>query len=224
MQAALEKAVLALTGEASEVIGAGRTDAGVHAHGQVAHFEINKSMPIRNILLGMNFHLIGESVSVIEVSEVDKDFHARFSAIKRHYKYVIVNRQARLCLDSQRAWHVPKELDIEKMQEATKILIGRHDFTSFRSIMCQSSSPIKTLDSLSVSQDEQDDDKIIIKTSARSFLHNQVRIMVGALKTVGEGKWSVSDLRDALDAKDRSKSAITAPAHGLYFMKVEYPS
>lgn len=201
---------------------AGRTDAGVHARGQVVHVDLAEARQPRIILLGLNALMLPHPVAVTAVEEVAADFSARFDATRRHYLYRISNRPARLALDATRAWHVHKPLDVGRMNEAAQLLIGHHDFTSFRSTACQAKSPLKTLDALEVTTRRTNPEQFMIYTHARSFLHHQVRNMVGALAYVGMGKWEVAQLAEALAAKDRRAGAPMAPAHGLYLMKVEY--
>jgi tRNA pseudouridine38-40 synthase len=221
VQEYLEEAVQKFCGTAAEVIAAGRTDAGVHALGQVAHVDIAKDVNARNVMHGINFHLapLTPQVVVTAAQQVSDDFHARFSATSRAYFYRIVNRQARLALAMNRAWHIPEPLDVGAMQQAAKMLCGHHDFTTFRSTECQAKSPEKTLDQLDVVRVEEE---IHIRTSARSFLHHQVRNMAGALRLVGNGKWSLDDLQSALMAKDRTRGGETSPAQGLYLLQVTY--
>ncbi len=220
VQQALEEAVFAMTGEEVRVHGAGRTDAGVHALGQVAHFDISRHFPPHRIRDGLNHHLRPAPVVVLEAREVDADFHARFSAVKRHYLYRILNRRSPPALDRERVWHVPRPLDAGVMHEAAQVLVGRHDFTTFRAAQCQADSPVKTLDRIAVAREG---DEIRITVSARSFLHNQVRSIAGSLKLVGEGKWTAGDLRAALEACDRSSCGPVAPPEGLYLTAVDYP-
>ncbi len=220
VQQALEEAVFAMTGEEVRVHGAGRTDAGVHALGQVAHFDISRHFPPHRIRDGLNHHLRPAPVVVLEAREVDADFHARFSAMKRHYLYRILNRRSPPALDRGRVWHVPRPLDAGVMHEAAQVLVGRHDFTTFRAAQCQADSPVKTLDRIAVAREG---DEIRITVSARSFLHNQVRSIAGSLKLVGEGKWTAGDLRAALEACDRSACGPVAPPEGLYLTAVDYP-
>jgi tRNA pseudouridine38-40 synthase len=198
---------------------AGRTDAGVHARGQVAHFDLERSWDPLRLREGLNACLRPAPVSVLEVSEVGENFHARYSATRRHYRYCILNRRAPPALDVNRAWHVNQPLDDRTMHEAAQYLVGRHDFTTFRSAECQAASPLKTLDRLAVSRRGE---LIEIAASARSFLHNQVRSMVGSLKLVGDGKWASRDLASALAARDRTACGPVAPPHGLYLMAVDY--
>ena len=220
VQQALEEAVFAMTGEEVRVHGAGRTDAGVHAMGQVAHFDISRHFPPHRIRDGLNHHLRPAPVVVLEAREANADFHARFSAVKRHYLYRILNRRSPPALDRGRVWHVPRPLDAGIMHEAAQVLVGRHDFTTFRAAQCQAESPVKTLERITVAREG---DEIRITVSARSFLHNQVRSIAGSLKLVGEGKWTAGDLRAALEACDRSACGPVAPPEGLYLTAVDYP-
>jgi tRNA pseudouridine38-40 synthase len=219
VQAALESAVVGFCGEAVTVHGAGRTDAGVHALGQVAHIDLAKETDAETVRDALNAHLKPAAVAVLTAEAVDGDFHARFSAIERIYRYRIVNRRARLALDRGRAWFVPQPLDAAAMHDAAQALLGHHDFTSFRARECQAKSPVKTLDALDVTRDGQE---LRIDVRARSFLHHQVRNMVGTLKLAGEGKWSRADVARALEARDRSAAGPTAPAEGLYLLSVGY--
>ncbi len=214
-------AVLRLCGQEVSIRGAGRTDAGVHARGQVAHFDLAREWPAERLLDALNHHLRPEPIAVLNCAQVSEDFDARFSATARHYHYLIQVRRAPLALERNRVWRVPRALDIGAMADAARILEGRHDFTTFRSAHCQARCPIKTLDRLSVDTREG---LIIIAASARSFMHNQVRSMVGSLKLVGEGKWTAEDMRAALHARDRAACAPVAPACGLYLMAVDYPA
>jgi tRNA pseudouridine38-40 synthase len=219
VQQALEEAVQRLTGEAVRIHGAGRTDAGVHALGQVAHVDIAKELTDRSVRDGLNFHLRPNPVAILSAEPVADDFHARLSAIGRGYVYRIVNRRAPLTLDAGRAWLVWRHLDAEKMHEAAQVLVGHHDFTSFRASLCQARSPVKTLDLLEVRRHGVE---IRVIARARSFLHHQVRNMVGTLVLTGEGKWTAADVRAALEARDRAKAGPTAPPDGLYFTDVVY--
>ena len=219
VQAALEAAVKRFCGEAVTVHGAGRTDAGVHALAQVAHIELEKETGADTLRDALNFHLKPAAVAVLAAEAVADDFHARFSATERAYRYRIVNRRAPLALDRGRAWFVPVPLDAAAMHEAARALLGKHDFTSFRAGGCQAKSPVKTLDALEVSRDG---DEIRIEARARSFLHHQVRNMAGSLRLAGEGKWSRADMERALAARDRRAAGPTAPADGLYLIGVRY--
>ena len=219
VQGVLTAAVTALSGETALVQGAGRTDAGVHARGQVAHVDFAKEWPTDTVRDGLNAHLRPHPVAVLSAERVSEDFNARMSAVKRHYMYRIVNRRPDLTFDVKYAWRVARPLDAAAMHAAAQRLVGKHDFTTFRSTECQAASPVKTLEQLDVARDGQD---IIVTTSARSFLHNQVRSMVGSLVMVGAGNWSVDDLAQALAARDRTACGQVAPPDGLYLMKVDY--
>jgi tRNA pseudouridine38-40 synthase len=221
VQAALEDAIFKLSSETVTVTGAGRTDSGVHARGQVAHFDLVKEFPGDTIRDGLNHHLRPAPVAVLDTSHAVPDFHSRFSAIGRHYLYRILCRRAPPALDAGRAWHVVRDLDAGAMNVAAQALVGHHDFTTFRAAECQARSPEKTLDRLEVSRQG---DELSIEASARSFLHHQVRSMVGTLKLVGEGKWTAHDVARALAARDRSQCGPVAPADGLYLMRVDYPA
>jgi len=219
VQGTLIAAIEAFTGEKVQLQGAGRTDAGVHARGQVAHADLAKDWDTDTVRDALNAHLRPHPVAVLSAEKVAADFNARTSAIKRHYLYRILNRRADLTLDLGHAWRVPRPLDTAAMQAAAQRLVGKHDFTTFRSTECQANSPVKTLDRLDV---ERHGEEVDILASARSFLHNQVRSMVGSLVMVGEGKWAASDLQRALDARDRTACGQVAPPDGLYLMKVDY--
>jgi len=221
VQRRLAEAIHKLSGETVTVRGAGRTDAGVHALGQVAHFELTRAWPAETVRAALNFHLKPDPIAIVECAQAADDFDARFSALARHYRYRILARPAPPVLDRDRVWWVPQPMRPEAMAEAAAHLIGRHDFTTFRAAGCQAKSPVKTLDVLEVSAIGAE---IVIEASARSFLHNQVRSMVGALKLVGDGKWKPDDLRAALEAKDRAACGPVAPARGLYLVRVDYAS
>jgi tRNA pseudouridine38-40 synthase len=219
VQGALTAAVEALTGERTLVQGAGRTDAGVHARAQVAHVDLAKDWDTGTVRDALNAHLRPRPVAILSAERVADDFNARGSAVKRHYLYRIVNRRADLTLDHGHAWRVPRPLDVAAMHDAAQRLVGRHDFTTFRSTECQAKSPLKTLDQLDV---ERHGETVHVIASARSFLHNQVRSMVGSLVAVGDGKWSADDLGGALAARDRTACGQVAPPDGLYLMQVDY--
>ena len=219
VQGRLMEAIARLSGETVALRGAGRTDAGVHAKGQVAHFDLMRAWPPETVRAAVNFHLKPHPIAVLDCAIVADDFDARFSATARHYVYRILARRAPPALDRDRVWWVPQRLDGEAMRLAAGALVGRHDFTTFRAADCQAKSPIKTLDRLAVAADGEE---MRIAASARSFLHNQVRSMVGSLKLVGEGKWSPDQLAAALRARDRRACGPVAPARGLYLMQVDY--
>jgi tRNA pseudouridine38-40 synthase len=219
VQGLLTAAVEALSGDKTLVQGAGRTDAGVHARAQVAHADLTKEWDTDTIRDALNAHLRPHPIAILAAERAADDFNARTSAIRRHYLYRIINRRADLTLEAGRAWRVPRPLDAAAMHKAAQRLIGKHDFTTFRSTECQAKSPVKTLDILKV---ERSDEDVYVIAVARSFLHNQVRSMVGSLVPVGEGKWSPDDLAKALEARDRAACGPVAPPDGLYLSKVEY--
>jgi tRNA pseudouridine38-40 synthase len=220
VQAALEEAVKGFCGEVTNVYGAGRTDSGVHAFGQVAHVDIERDTNADTVRDALNAHLRQVPVSVLSAVAVPEAFHARFSAIERAYRYRIVNRRSAPALDRGRVWHVPSPLDADAMDDAAQVLVGKHDFSTFRATLCQAKSPVKTLTSLHVIRNNDD---ISVDVRARSFLHHQVRNIVGTLKLVGDRKWTRADVEGALAARDRTKGGPTAPAHGLYLTEVVYP-
>jgi tRNA pseudouridine38-40 synthase len=219
VQQALEEAVAAFSGETVPVLAAGRTDSSVHALGQVAHFDLAHPWAPHKVQGAINFHVKPALVAVVAAVAVDDAFHARFSATARAYRYRISNRRAPLTLERDRAWRVPVPLDAESMAAAARHLVGKHDFTSFRATKCQALSPVRTLDELTV---QRRGDEIVIDARARSFLHHQMRNIVGSLKWVGEGKWTPSDIKRALAARDRAASGQTAPPSGLYLVEVVY--
>lgn len=219
VQEHIEYAIYQFCDETVNVFTAGRTDAGVHAKGQVAHFDIEKKVTKQKVMGALNFYLKEHSIAILNIETVDENFHARFSATRRHYIYKILNRRGPAALDKKRVWVVHKKLNIKAMQEAGKVLIGKHDFTSFRDSECQSKSPVKTLEKIEITQHG---DEIHFSVSAPSFLHHMVRNIVGTLKYVGEGKWTKNDIKKILDAKDRKKAGPTAPPQGLYLVKVDY--
>jgi tRNA pseudouridine38-40 synthase len=219
VQGVLTAAVEALSGEKTLVQGAGRTDTGVHARGQVAHVDLGKDWDTDTVRDALNAHLRPHPVAILSAERVGGDFNARMSAIRRQYLYRILTRRADLTLEIGRAWRVPRPLDAAAMHMAAQRLTGKHDFTTFRSTECQARSPEKTLDRLDVARDG---DEVTVTAVARSFLHSQVRSMVGSLALVGEGKWNGDDLRAALDARDRTRCGPLAPPDGLYLMRVDY--
>jgi len=219
VQGEIEIAIEKLTGERVPIQGAGRTDAGVHALGQVAHFDLAKPVGTDTIRDGLNAHLRPHPIAILAAENVPDDFNARMSATARHYLYRIVNRRADLALERRRAWRLPRRLDARAMHDAAQRLVGHHDFTTFRSTECQANSPMRTLDRLDV---RREGDVISIDVSARSFLHNQVRSMVGSLALVGDAKWTGDDLAAALAARDRTACGQVAPPDGLYLVRVDY--
>ncbi len=219
VQQVIEDGIAAFCGDKTSLRGAGRTDAGVHGLGQVAHVDLSRDWPVDTIRDALNAHLRPAPVAVLAVDEVGDDFDARFSATARHYRYRIVNRRAPLTVEKGRAWRVAKPLNVEKMHSAAQHLVGRHDFTTFRSAECQAKSPVKTLDRLDVTRHGG---AISIYASARSFMHNQVRSFAGSLVQVGLGRWSERELKDALDARDRGRCGPVAPPEGLYLLRVDY--
>jgi tRNA pseudouridine38-40 synthase len=220
VQETLENAILAMTGEQTVAHGAGRTDAGVHAIGQVAHVDLTRDWAPWRLAEGLNAHLVPHFVAVVGAERAAADFDARHSATARRYLYRIVNRRAPLTLDLGRAWRVKPRLDAAAMQEAARALVGRHDFSTFRDSQCQAKSPIRTLDRLDVAREG---DEVRVEATALSFLHRQMRSMVGSLVDVGTGRWSAGDLKAAFEAADRSRCGQVAPACGLYLERVEYP-
>ena len=220
VQQALEEALQRMTGEQAQVLAAGRTDAGVHALAMPAHVDVMKSLTPHRLREGLNALVRPQPISVLDVTEVPDDWHARFSCVGRRYLYRILARRAPPALDAGRVWHIAVPLDVAAMQEGAAHLIGRQDFTTFRSAQCQSDSPVKTLDNLSVTKV---DEEIHVAAAARSFLHHQVRSMVGCLAMVGRGQWRPDDMRKALEARDRSALGFNAPPHGLYFVEAIYP-
>ncbi len=219
IQEAVENAVHRFCGEHVHVYSAGRTDSGVHALAMAAHLDLETSWPVKTIRDALNFHLRPAPISILSVELAADDFHARFSCVRRAYEYRIINRRAPLALDRGRAWRVAVRLDAEAMHDAAQVLVGRHDFTTFRSAKCQSASPVKSVEEISVMRLAED---IFIRCSARSFLHNQVRSFAGSLAEVGKGKWRARELKAALEAKDRAACGPVAPGEGLYFLRADY--
>jgi tRNA pseudouridine38-40 synthase len=220
VQQALEEALQRMTGEQASFTAAGRTDAGVHALAMAAHFDIERDLTPHRLREGLNALVRPHPISVLAVEPVADDWHARFSCIGRRYLYRILNRRAPPAVERGRVWHIAVPLDVEAMAQGASMLVGRHDFTTFRSAQCQSDSPVKTLDRLDVSRVG---DEVHIAASARSFLHHQVRSMAGCLALVGRGQWKPEDIRRALEARDRGALGLNAPPHGLYFLEALYP-
>jgi tRNA pseudouridine38-40 synthase len=221
VQQAVEEAARGVTGEAVVMHAAGRTDAGVHALGMRAHIDVEKPLPALRLMGALNALLRPHPIAVVDCVAVGDDWHARFSCTGRAYLYRIVNRRAPLTLDRGKAWQVGKPLDAGAMQRAAQSLVGLHDFTTFRSAHCQASSPVKTLDRLEV---RREGESVLIEAEARSFLHHQVRSMVGCLAIVGMGRWREEQVGEALAAKDRQALGLNAPPDGLYFVRANYPS
>lgn len=219
VQEAVEGAIASLTGAPSPIQAAGRTDAGVHAKGQVVHVDLARDWRGDRLRDALNAHLRLFPIAVVQAEQVGADFEARFSAVRRRYLYRILNRRAPPTHERGYVWHVARKLDAAAMHEAAQELVGRHDFTTFRAAECQANSPLRTLEQLDVGRDG---DMIEIRASALSFLHRQVRSMVGSLEHVGSGKWTASDLRAALDARERARCGAVAPADGLFLMQVDY--
>ena len=220
VQQAVEDALERMTSERTAVTAAGRTDAGVHALGMSAHVDVERELTAHRLREGLNALVRPAPVSVLAVEAVADDWHARFSCVGRRYLYRILSRRAPPALERGRVWHLGVQLEVEAMQQAAAMLIGRHDFTTFRSVHCQSESPVKTLDRLEV---RREGDEILIEAAARSFLHHQVRSMVGCLSLVGRGQWTPEDMREALEARDRASLGFNAPPDGLYFVQAVYP-
>jgi tRNA pseudouridine38-40 synthase len=219
VQGSLETAIRKFSGETVGVRGAGRTDAGVHALGQVAHFDLTKSWEPGRVRDALNFHLRPHAIAVLSSAEVDQTFDARFSATKRYYEYRILTRRAPPILNRNQVWWTMRDLDAGAMHEAAQAFVGTHDFTTFRATQCQAKSPVKTLDVFDVSRQGEE---IVCRVSSRSFLHHQVRSMVGSLKLVGDGKWTRAQLAAALAAADREACGPVAPASGLYLVAIDY--
>lgn len=220
IQAALEAAIEAFTGQEVRTVAAGRTDSGVHASGQVVHAEIARPSDARIVRLALNHHLKPLPIAIVEAEPVGENFHARFSALRRHYRYRILNRPAPSALERHLVWWVPLPLDLDAMEEAAALLQGHHDFTSFRAAGCQAKSPVKTLEKLEL---QRHGEEIHLVLAAQSFLHNQVRIIAGTLKWIGSGRWSPEVIPEILAAKDRSAAGPTAPPRGLCLTGVDYP-
>ena len=220
VQQTLEEALQRMTGERARVAAAGRTDAGVHALAMSAHVDVARELTPHRLREGLNALVRPQPISVLAVDQVADDWHARFSCVGRRYLYRILERRAPPALDRGRAWHIPVTLDVDAMREGAGHLVGRHDFTTFRSAQCQSDSPVKTLDTLEVSRVGEE---IHIRAAARSFLHHQVRSMVGCLALVGREQWRPADIGKALEARDRAALGFNAPPHGLYFVEAIYP-
>ena len=219
IQEVLQNAIFNLSKEKVIITGAGRTDSGVHALAQVAHFDLKKKIKKNNLLTGLNQHIGNNPITILKIKKVNKKFHSRFDAKVRTYQYVIINRQTPLALEKNKAWHIRKKINIYDMKKGAKLLLGTHDFSTFRSSSCGANSPIKTMKSISIKKNK---DKIILRFMSKSFLQQQVRSMVGCLKYLGEGKWNITDFKKSFNSKSRMKCAPPAPACGLYLTKINY--
>ncbi len=219
IESTLEQAIFDLSKKKVKIFAAGRTDAGVHALGQVVHFDLEQVIPAYKIVASLNFFLLNQNLKILSCELVNQDFHARFSAKMRHYCYIIINRRAPLAIDQNRAWHVPIDLNIEEMQKAAKFLIGKHDFSSFQDHQCQAKSAIRSINNISITKEAT---RVTIEISAKSFLHHMVRNIVGTLVKIGNNKIKASEMAKILSSKNRCSSGPNAPAYGLYFSKVEY--
>ena len=219
IQEVLQDAIFKLANEKVIVTGAGRTDAGVHALEQTAHFDLKKKIEKNFLLPGINQHIGNKSITILKISKINKNFHSRFDAKKRIYQYVVINRQSPLTLQKNKAWHLRKKLNLEIMKKGSKLFLGTHDFSTFRSSACSAKSPIKTMENISIKKNK---DKITLKFVSKSFLQNQVRSMVGCIKYLGEGKWNINDFKKSFESKSRLKCAPPAPACGLYLKEIKY--
>jgi len=219
IQEVLQNAIFKLSKERVIVTGAGRTDSGVHALAQVAHFDLKRKIKKKNFLPGINQHIGNKPVTVLKINKISKKFHARFDAKKRTYQYIIINRQSPLALQKNKAWHIRKKLNVQTMKKGAKLLLGTHDFSTFRSSSCGAKSPFKTMKKISIKKNK---DKITLKFTSKSFLQQQVRSMVGCIKYLGDGKWNLYTFKKSLKSKNRTKCAPPAPACGLYLKKVSY--
>ena len=219
IQEVLQKAIFNFSNEKVVVTGAGRTDSGVHALAQIAHFDLKKIIEKKKFLPGLNQHIGTNPITVLKIEKTNKKFHSRFGAKKRTYQYIIINRQSPLALQKNKAWHVRKKLDIQLMKKGAKLLLGTHDFSTFRASSCGAKSPIKTIEKVSIKKNK---DRIILKFISKSFLQQQVRSMVGCIKYLGDGKWNLKDFNKSLISKNRKRCAPPAPSCGLYLTKISY--
>lgn len=219
VQQHIEEAIHAFCQRDVKLIAAGRTDAGVHARAMTAHFEMDRDLDTYRIIMALNAHLRDIPIRILDAEKMNPDFHARFSATSRSYQYVVLNRMAPPALSRDRVYHVPHNLDLNAMQEASKLLIGHHDFSTFRALSCQAKSPLRSITDFLI---RKEGELLFFEVTAPSFLHHQIRNMVGSLLYVGQGKWTLNDFREAFNAKDRCAGGPTAPPQGLYFMKAEY--
>ena len=219
IQEVLQKAIFNFSKERVVVIGAGRTDSGVHALAQVAHFDLKKKIERKNLLPAINQNIGNKPVTILKINKINKKFHARHDAKRRTYQYLIINRQSPLALQKNKAWHIRKKLDVKAMIRGAKVLLGTHDFSTFRAAACGAKSPIKTMEKILIKKNK---DKITLQFTSRSFLQQQVRSMVGCLKYLGEGKWNLNDFKNSFQSVNRSKCAPPAPACGLYLKNINY--
>ena len=219
VQEVLQRAIFNFSKEKVVVTGAGRTDSGVHALAQVAHFDLKKKIKRKNLLPAINQNIGNKPITVLKINKANKKFHARFDAIKRTYQYTIINRQSPLALQKNKAWHIRKKLDVKAMKKGARLLLGTHDFSTFRASSCGAKSPIKTMEKISIKRNKE---KITLKFTSKSFLQQQVRSMVGCIKYLGEGKWSLDTFKNSFKSKNRAKCAPPAPACGLYLAKIKY--
>ena len=219
IQEVLQKAIFNFSKERVVVIGAGRTDSGVHALAQVAHFDLKKKIERKNLLPAINQNIGNKPVTILKINKINKKFHARHDAKRRTYQYLIINRQSPLALQKNKAWHIRKKLDVKEMIRGAKVLLGTHDFSTFRAASCGAKSPIKTMEKILIKKNK---DKITLQFTSRSFLQQQVRSMVGCLKYLGEGKWNLNDFKNSFQSVNRSKCAPPAPACGLYLKNINY--
>ena len=219
IQEIIQKAIFKFSGEKIIIFGAGRTDSGVHATGQIAHFDLKKKIKKKNFILGVNQYIGNNPVTILNIKKTNNKFHSRFDAKKRTYQYVIINRQSSLALQKNKAWHIRKKLDLNAMKKGAKLLLGTHDFSTFRASSCGAKSPVKTLNKVSIKKNKE---KIILKFTSKSFLQQQVRSMVGCIKYLAEGKWKLDDFKNAFKSKKRSNCAPPAPSCGLYLTKISY--
>ena len=219
IQEVLQKAIFNFSKERVVVIGAGRTDSGVHALAQVAHFDLKKKIERKNLLPDINQNIGNKPVTILKINKINKRFHARHDAKRRTYQYLIINRQSPLALQKNKAWHIRKKLDVKAMIKGAKLLLGTHDFSTFRAASCAAKSPIKTMEKILIKKNK---DKITLQFASRSFLQQQIRSMVGCLKYLGEGKWNLNDFKNSFKSVNRSKCAPPAPACGLYLKNINY--
>ena len=219
IQEVLQRAIFNLSKEKVIVTGAGRTDAGVHALEQIAHFDLGKNIKKKNILPGLNQHIGNKPITILKINKINNKFHSRFDAKKRTYQYIIINRQSPLALQKNKAWHIRKKLNIKAMKKAVKLLLGTHDFSTFRASSCGAKSPVKTMEKISINKRK---DRITLNFTSKSFLQQQVRSMVGCIKFLGDGKWTIDQFKKSFKSKNRLKCAPPAPACGLYLKKIKY--